>query len=153
MLAATERMSHVEVPQPARKRSQQTIAKSDDNGKPKGTLCFGLSGKTCDWCAKMKQGCEKSSKGSGKRAQAGASIARATKAPKAGTSKRAHDDIVIIVVEVVEGRTCGKGKAPVHGGFDDKTATDISQALGMVRAEAMAAHAANLCLQVRCRNR
>ncbi|KAI6140163.1 hypothetical protein BKA82DRAFT_31262 [Pisolithus tinctorius] len=94
VLAAMERMSHVEVPQPARKQSRQTIVESDDDGKPKvtvppgqvlhavpcvrctikGTPCFGLSGKTCDWCMKMKQGCEKSSKGSGKRAQAGTSI-------------------------------------------------------------------------------
>ncbi|KIN99091.1 hypothetical protein M404DRAFT_30706 [Pisolithus tinctorius Marx 270] len=166
--AAMERMSHMEVPQPARKRSRQTIAESDDNGKPKvtvppgqvlhavpcmrctikGTPCFGPSGKMCNWCVKMKQGCKKSSKGSGKRPQAGASIACATKAPKASTSKQAHDNDDNDVMEVVKGRTCGKGKAPVRGGFDDKTATDISQALGMVRAEAMAAHAANLHLQV-----
>ncbi|KIO11463.1 hypothetical protein M404DRAFT_20142 [Pisolithus tinctorius Marx 270] len=164
MPAATERMSHVEVPQLAHK----TITESDDDGKPKVTVppgqvlhavpcvqctvkgmpCFGPSGKMCDWCVKMKQGCEKSGKGSGKRAQAGASIARATKAPKAGTSKQAHDDDNDDVVEVVEGRTCRKGKAPVRGGFDDKTAVDISQALRMVRAEAMAVHAANLHLQV-----
>ncbi|KIN93753.1 hypothetical protein M404DRAFT_35780 [Pisolithus tinctorius Marx 270] len=162
---ASVRMTHMEVPQPARKCSQQAIAEGDDDDKPKITIppgavlhpvpcawcalkgmsCIGPSGKTCDGCVKMKQRCEKSNKGTGKKAQAGASVARSTKAPRAGPSKRAHDDDV----EVVKTRMCSKGKAPVHGGFDGKTALDISQALGMVRAEAMAAHAANLRLQVR----
>ncbi|KAI6140979.1 hypothetical protein BKA82DRAFT_32705 [Pisolithus tinctorius] len=94
----------------------------------------------------MKQGCEKSNKGTGKKAQAGASVAWLTKALKAGPSKWAHNDDNM---EVVETCTHGKGKAPVHGGLDGKTASDISQALGMVRAKAKAAHAANLRLQVR----
>ncbi|KIO01181.1 hypothetical protein M404DRAFT_28909 [Pisolithus tinctorius Marx 270] len=164
---ASVRMTHVEVPQPARKRSRQAVAEGDDDDKPKITIppgavlhpvpcarcalkgmsCIGPSGKTCDGCVKMKQRCEKSNKGTGKKAQAGASVARSTKAPKAGPSKRAHDDDDDM--EVVETHTRGKGKAPVRGGFDGKTASDISQALGMVRAEAVAAHAANLRLQVR----
>ncbi|KIO03193.1 hypothetical protein M404DRAFT_27180 [Pisolithus tinctorius Marx 270] len=168
VLAVTERMSHVEVPQPAHK----TITESNDDGKRKVTVppgqvlhmvpcagcsvkgmpCFGLSGKTCDWCMKMKQGCEKSNKGAGKRVQAGASIGavHSTKAPKAGPSKQALDDNDDDDnMEVVETHAHGKGKAPVCGGLDGKTASGISQALGMVRAEAMAAHAANLHLQVR----
>ncbi|KIO02898.1 hypothetical protein M404DRAFT_27510 [Pisolithus tinctorius Marx 270] len=97
-----ERMSHVEVLQPACKM----IAESIDDGKPK--------------------------------------------APKAGPSKWAHDnDNDNDIMEVVEGKTCRKDKAPVCGGFNGKTTADISQALGMVRAEAMAVHAANLHLQVR----
>ncbi|KIO03828.1 hypothetical protein M404DRAFT_26804 [Pisolithus tinctorius Marx 270] len=168
---ASVRMTHVEVPQPARKRSRQAVAEGDDDDKPKitvppravlhpvpcarcaleGMSCIGPSGKTCDGCVKMKQRCEKSNKGTGKKAQAGASVARSTKAPKAGPSKRAHDDDDDDDddVEVVETRARGKGKVPVRGGFDGKTASDISQALGMVRAEAVAAHAANLRLQVR----
>ncbi|KIN97274.1 hypothetical protein M404DRAFT_32492 [Pisolithus tinctorius Marx 270] len=163
---ASVRMTHVEVPQLAHKRSQQAVTEGDDDDKPKITIppgavlhpvpctwctlkgmsCIGPSGKTCDGCVKMKQRCEKSNKGTGKKAQAGASVARSTKAPKAGPSKWAHNDNDDM--EVVETCTRGKGKAPVHGGFDGKTASDISQALGMVRAEAMAAHAANLRLQV-----
>ncbi|KIO04275.1 hypothetical protein M404DRAFT_26465 [Pisolithus tinctorius Marx 270] len=167
--AVTERMSHVEVLQPACKQSRQMITESDNDGKHKvtvppgqvlhavpcahcsvkGTPCFRPSGKTCDWCMKMKQGCEKSSKGAGKRAQAGASITRLTKAPKAGPSKWAlDDDDDDDDVEVVETHAHSKGKAPVCGGLDGKTTSDISQALGMVRAEAVAAHAANLRLQV-----
>ncbi|KAI6157171.1 hypothetical protein BKA82DRAFT_4346259 [Pisolithus tinctorius] len=137
------KMSHVEVPQLAHK----TVTRSDNELQPKVLVPPGS--KTCDGCAKMKQGCEKSNKeGGGKSAQAGASVACATKAPKAGTSKWAHDDDDNDVMEVVEGKTCGKGKAPVHGGFNDKTTLDILQALGMVRAEAVAVHAANLHLQV-----
>ncbi|KAI6003173.1 hypothetical protein F5J12DRAFT_783617 [Pisolithus orientalis] len=100
----------------------------------------------CNECAKMKQGCKKSSKGAGKRAQAGASVGavQLTKALKARPSKWAHNDDV----EVVETHACGKGKAPVHGGFDGKTTLDILQALRMVRAKAVAVHAANLRLQV-----
>ncbi|KIN96820.1 hypothetical protein M404DRAFT_32858 [Pisolithus tinctorius Marx 270] len=145
MLVVMERMLHVEVLQPACK----TIAESDDDGKPKGTPCFRPSSKTCDWCVKMKQGCEKSNKGVGKKVQAGASVVRSTKAPKAGPSKQAHnDDDKDDDVEVVKTCAHSKGKAPVCGRFDGKTASDISQALGMVRAEAVAAHAANLRLQV-----
>ncbi|KIO00484.1 hypothetical protein M404DRAFT_29619 [Pisolithus tinctorius Marx 270] len=150
------KMSHVEVPQPARKRSRQTIAESEDEAGPRVTIppgsvlhkvpcarcsvknavCFGLEGRTCDGCTRMKQGCEKSTKAAGKRA------------PKAGPSKRAHDDDDDIV-EVVESRTRGKGKISGRSAVSNKTATDLSQALAMVRAEAVAAHAANLRLQVR----
>ncbi|KAI6139056.1 hypothetical protein BKA82DRAFT_26491 [Pisolithus tinctorius] len=35
---AMERMSHVEVPQPVHKRSQQAIAEGEDDGKPKVTI-------------------------------------------------------------------------------------------------------------------
>ncbi|KAI6155652.1 hypothetical protein BKA82DRAFT_17482 [Pisolithus tinctorius] len=88
----------------------------------------------------MKQGCEKSNKGVGKRVQAGALIVHSTKAPKASPSKRAlNDDDDDDDMEVVETHVCGKGKAPVCGGLDGKTTSDILQALGMVRAEAMAA--------------
>ncbi|KAI6002353.1 hypothetical protein F5J12DRAFT_894095 [Pisolithus orientalis] len=68
-----------------------------------------------------------------------------TKAPKASPSKWAHGDDIM---EVVKGKTHRKGKAPVHGRFDGKTAMDILQALRMVRAKAVAAHVANLHLQV-----
>ncbi|KAI6012802.1 hypothetical protein F5J12DRAFT_781660 [Pisolithus orientalis] len=159
---AMERMMHVEVPQLAHK----AVAGGDDDDRPKisippgsvlhvvpcaqctikGMPCIGPSSKMCDRCTKMKQGCEKSSKGAGKRLQAGASTgaAQSTKVLKASPSKWAHDNDV----EVVETHACGKGKAPMHGGVDEKTATGLSQALGLVRAEAMAAHVANLHLQV-----
>ncbi|KAI6143992.1 hypothetical protein BKA82DRAFT_32424 [Pisolithus tinctorius] len=162
---ASIRMTHVEVPQLACKRSRQAVTEGNDDDKLKITIplgsvlhvvpcaqcalkgmsCTGPSSKTCDGCVKMKQRCEKSNKGTGKKVQAGAS------APKAGPSKQAHndDDDDDNDVEVVETCACGKGKVPVHGGFDGKTASDISQALGMVRAEAVAVHAANLRLQVR----
>ncbi|KIN96811.1 hypothetical protein M404DRAFT_32950 [Pisolithus tinctorius Marx 270] len=112
---------------PAHKQSQQTIAERNDDNKPKG--------------------CKKSSKVVGKKAQAGASVAQLMKASKAGPSKWAHDDNNNSV-EVVKTHGHGKGKVPVHGGVDEKTAMSLSQALGMVRAKAMAAHAANLCLWV-----
>ncbi|KIO04904.1 hypothetical protein M404DRAFT_25990 [Pisolithus tinctorius Marx 270] len=72
----------------------------------------------------------------------------ARKAPKAGPSKWAHDDDNDNIVEVVESRTCGKGKTSGCSVVSNKTATDLSQALAMVRAKAVAAHAANLRLQV-----
>ncbi|KIO08872.1 hypothetical protein M404DRAFT_22687 [Pisolithus tinctorius Marx 270] len=146
------RMSHVEVLQPARKWSRQTIAERDEEpARPKihipatGMIthkepcmqcalkrisCTGMLGKTCDGCVKIKQGCEKSSKAAGKKAQVGASVAQSMKAPKASLSKQGHngnddDDIM----EVVESRA--------H-----------SKALTMVRAEAAALHAATMRLQV-----
>ncbi|KIO01205.1 hypothetical protein M404DRAFT_28930 [Pisolithus tinctorius Marx 270] len=162
------KMSHVEVPQLARKHLRQTIAESEDEAGPRVTIlpgsvlhkvpcarclvknavCFGLEGRTCDGCIRMKQGCEKLTKAAGKRAQAGTSIARSLKAPKAGPSKQAHDDDDDDIVEVVESRTRGKGKTSGCSTVSNKTVTDLSQALAMVRAEAVATHAANLRLQV-----
>ncbi|KIN95849.1 hypothetical protein M404DRAFT_33814 [Pisolithus tinctorius Marx 270] len=66
-----------------------------------------------------------------------------------GPSKWAHDDDDDDIVEVVESRTHGKGKTSGRSAVSNKTATDLSQALATVRAEAVAAHAANLQLQVR----
>ncbi|KIN99754.1 hypothetical protein M404DRAFT_30218 [Pisolithus tinctorius Marx 270] len=168
---ATEKMSHIEVvSQPVHKRSQQTIAESEDEEEPKivvppssilhkvpctrctvkNTACTGLVGRTCNSCARMKQGCEKSMKAAGKKAQAGASIARSSKAAKAGPSKRAaDDDDDDDEVEVVESHTRAKGKAPVHGRLDPKVAADLSQSLRLLRAEAAESHAAYLRLQVR----
>ncbi|KIO02917.1 hypothetical protein M404DRAFT_27533 [Pisolithus tinctorius Marx 270] len=163
------KMSHVEVPQLARKRSWQTIAESEDEAgrrvvilpgsvlhkvlctrcSVKNAVCFGVEGRTCDGCMHMKQGCEKSTKAAGKRAQAGASIGRSSKAPKAGLSKQAHDDDDNDIVEVVESRTRGTGKALVRGGLDGKATAALSRALTMVRAEAAASHAATMHLQVR----
>ncbi|KIN98790.1 hypothetical protein M404DRAFT_31109 [Pisolithus tinctorius Marx 270] len=92
--------------------------------------------------------CKKSTKAVGKWVQAGASIAQSLKAPKAGPSKWAHDDDDDDIVEVVKSRTHGKGKTSRHSMVSNKTMTDLSQALTMVRAEAVATHAANLRLQV-----
>ncbi|KIO00008.1 hypothetical protein M404DRAFT_29840 [Pisolithus tinctorius Marx 270] len=141
-------MSHVEVPQPARKRLRQTIAESENEAGPRVMIPprSVLHKVPCVRCSVKNVGCEKSMKAMGKRAQAGASIARSSKAPKAGPSKRAHDDNI---VEVVESRTCGKGKTSGRSAVSNKTATDLLQALAMVRAEAVATHAANLRLQVR----
>ncbi|KAI5987922.1 hypothetical protein F5J12DRAFT_786992 [Pisolithus orientalis] len=139
------KMSHVEVLQPACKASQhghcpwQTVAESDKepawlkihipamgtvtHKEPcmwctlKGVSCTGTLGKTCNACARIKQGCEKSSKVAGKK------------------------------VQVVESRAHGKGKAPVYGGLDDKTAMALSRALTIVRAKAMASHAATMHLR------
>ncbi|KIO13206.1 hypothetical protein M404DRAFT_18699 [Pisolithus tinctorius Marx 270] len=90
-----EKMSHIEVvSQPVHKRSQQTIVESEDEDEPKivippglilhkvpcarctvkNTACTGPVGHTCNGCAQMKQGCEKSMKAVGKKAQAGASV-------------------------------------------------------------------------------
>ncbi|KIN94528.1 hypothetical protein M404DRAFT_34961 [Pisolithus tinctorius Marx 270] len=162
VLVAMERMLHVEVPQPVHKWSWQAVAEGDDVDKlkisippglvlhmvpctqctVKGMPCIRPSGKTCN-------GCEKSNKGVGKKVQARASVVQLTKAPKASPSKWAHDDNDDDDdMEVVETHVHSKGKVPVHGRFDGKTTSDIFQALGMVRAKAMATHAANLCLQV-----
>ncbi|KIN95159.1 hypothetical protein M404DRAFT_34422 [Pisolithus tinctorius Marx 270] len=145
------KMSHVEVPQPARKRLQQTIAESKDEAGLRVTIPPGsvLHKVPCARCSVKNAGCEKSTKAAGKRAQASASIARSLKAPKASLSKRAHDDDDNDIVEVVESRTRGKGKTSGRSAVSNKTMTDLSQALAMVRAEAVAMHAANLWLQVR----
>ncbi|KIN96035.1 hypothetical protein M404DRAFT_33691 [Pisolithus tinctorius Marx 270] len=146
------RMTHVEVPQLVCKQSQQAIAEGNDDDKPKITIPLGSTERQdMQQVMKMKQRCEKSNKGTGKKVQARASVAQLTKALKAGPSKWAHDndDDNDDDMEVVKTHAHGKGKALVHGRFDGKTALDISQALGMVRAEAMAVHAANLRLQVR----
>ncbi|KAI6003262.1 hypothetical protein F5J12DRAFT_783688 [Pisolithus orientalis] len=161
---AAVKMSHEEVPQPAHKM----IAESNNDGRPqvsippglvlhavpctwctiKGMPCIRPSGKMCNGCMKMKQGCKESSKAGGRKVQTSALVACATKAPKASLSKWAHNDDSDDIVEVVKGKTCGKGKEPVCGRFNGKTTMDISQALGMVRDEAVAAHVANLHLQV-----
>ncbi|KAI5993138.1 hypothetical protein F5J12DRAFT_897063 [Pisolithus orientalis] len=165
------KMSHMEVLQPAHKCSWQTVAKSDKepawpktcipavgmitHKEPcmqctlKGVSCTGMLGKTCNACMRIKQGCEKSSKAAGKKAQAGTSVVQSMKAPKASPSKWGHNnDNDDDIVEVVKSRAHGKGKGLVHGGLDDKTTTALSQALMMVRAEAMASHAATMHLQV-----
>ncbi|KIN93444.1 hypothetical protein M404DRAFT_36110 [Pisolithus tinctorius Marx 270] len=163
---ATEKMSHVEVvSQPVCKRSWQTIAESEDEEEPKiivppgsilhkvpcaccmvkNTACTGPVGHTCNGCTWMKQGCEKSMKAAGKKAQAGAFIAQSSKAAKAGPSKRATDDDE---VEVVESHTCTKGKAPVRGRLDPKVMADLLQSLRLLCAEAAELHAAYLRLQV-----
>ncbi|KIO09540.1 hypothetical protein M404DRAFT_22042 [Pisolithus tinctorius Marx 270] len=120
------KMSHVEVPQPACKRSRQTIAESEDKAGPRVMILPGsvLHKVPCARCLVKNA------------------------APKAGPSKRAHDDNDDDIVEVVESRTCGKGKTSGCSMVSNKTATDLSQALAMVRAEAVAMHAANLQLQV-----
>ncbi|KIO07396.1 hypothetical protein M404DRAFT_23897 [Pisolithus tinctorius Marx 270] len=110
------KMSHVEVPQLARKCLRQTIAESKDEAGPRVTI-------------------------------PPRSVLH--KAPKAGPSKQAHDDNDNDIVEVVESRTHGKGKTSGRSAVSNKTATDLSQALAMVRAKAVAMHAANLRLQVR----
>ncbi|KAI5997660.1 hypothetical protein F5J12DRAFT_895806 [Pisolithus orientalis] len=164
------KMSHVEVLQPAHKWSWQTIAESDEEPTwPKicipatGTIthkepcmqcalkrisCTRTLGKTCDACVKIKQGCEKSSKVAGKKAQVGTSVVQSMKAPKASPLKWGHDNDDDDIVEVVQSRAHGKGKAPVHGGLGDKTAMALSRALTTGRAEAVALHTATMCLQV-----
>ncbi|KIN96145.1 hypothetical protein M404DRAFT_33548 [Pisolithus tinctorius Marx 270] len=143
------KMSHVEVPQPARKHSRQTIAESEDKAGPRVTIPPGsvLHKVPCARCSVKNMGCEKLTKAAGKQAQAGASIGK-SRAPKAGLSKRAHNDNDNDIVEVVESRTCRKGKTSGCSMVSNKTVTDLSQALAMVRAEAVATHAANLWLQV-----
>ncbi|KIN96549.1 hypothetical protein M404DRAFT_33156 [Pisolithus tinctorius Marx 270] len=132
----TEKMSHVEV-------VSCLVRKSEDKDEPKivvppGSIlhkvpctrctvkkmaCIGPVGRTCDGCAQMKQGCEKSTKAAGKKAQAGASVTRASKTAKASLSKRVvDDDDDDDEVEVVESHTCAKGKAPVHSQLDAKVA-------------------------------
>ncbi|KIN96996.1 hypothetical protein M404DRAFT_32730 [Pisolithus tinctorius Marx 270] len=128
----TEKMLHVKVVAwLVRKRSQQTIAESEDKGKPKinvppgsilhkvpcmhclvrNAACMGPASHTCNGCAWMKQRCKKSAKAMGKRVQAGASVAQASKTMKAGPSNRTVDDDDN-KVEVVERYMHVKGKAP-----------------------------------------
>ncbi|KIN99662.1 hypothetical protein M404DRAFT_30327 [Pisolithus tinctorius Marx 270] len=166
----TEKMSHIEVvSHPVRKRSRQMVAESEDEDEPKivippssilhkvpcarctvkKTACIGPIGRTCDGCARMKQGCEKSTKAAGKKAQAGASVARASKTAKASSSKRVVDnDDDDDEVEVVESHMHAKGKAPVRSRLDAKVAADLSQSLRLLRAEAAESQAAYLRLQV-----
>ncbi|KIN93924.1 hypothetical protein M404DRAFT_35593 [Pisolithus tinctorius Marx 270] len=129
VLVVTEKMSHVEV------QSQQTVAESKVEDEPKiivppgsilhkvpctcclvrNAACTGPVGRTCNGCVWMKQRCEKSTKATGKRAQASASVAQASRTVKAGPSKRAIDDYDNDdndKVEVVESHTRMKGKAP-----------------------------------------
>ncbi|KIO03279.1 hypothetical protein M404DRAFT_27249 [Pisolithus tinctorius Marx 270] len=146
------KMSHVEVPQPAHKHLRQTIAESENEAGPRVTIPPGsvLHKVPCARCSVKNMGCEKekSTKATGKQVQAGASIVQSSKAPKAGPSKRAHDDDDDDIMEVVKSRTRRKGKTSGCSMVSNKTTTDLSQALAMVRAEAVAAHAANLRLQV-----
>ncbi|KIO11993.1 hypothetical protein M404DRAFT_19816 [Pisolithus tinctorius Marx 270] len=128
VLVVTEKMSHVEVvAQPVRK----TIAESEDEDKPKINVPPGPTSRMCNGCTWMKQRCKKSTKAAGKRAQAGTSVAQASKTVKAGPSKRTvdnnNDDDKL---EVVESHACVKGKAPVR------------------IAEAAELQATYLCLQV-----
>ncbi|KIN99087.1 hypothetical protein M404DRAFT_30700 [Pisolithus tinctorius Marx 270] len=163
--AATEKMSHVEVVAwPVRK----TVAESEVEDKPKivippgsilhkvpcvcclvrNAVCMGPVSCTCNGCAWMKQRCKKLTKAVGKRAQASASVAQASRAAKAGPSKRAIDDDDD-EVEVVESHTCTKGKAPVHSRLNAKVAADLSQSLRLLQAEAAESQATYLRLQVR----
>ncbi|KIO09323.1 hypothetical protein M404DRAFT_21882 [Pisolithus tinctorius Marx 270] len=165
----TEKMSHVEVvARPVRKRSRQTIAESEDEDEPKinvppssilhkvpctcclvrNTACTGPTGHMCNGCVRMKQRCEKSTKAAGKRVQAGASVAQASRSMKAGPSKRAVDDDND-KVEVVESHTRTKGKAPVRSRLDAKVVANLSQSLRLLRAEAVESQATYLRLQVR----
>ncbi|KIN99724.1 hypothetical protein M404DRAFT_30171 [Pisolithus tinctorius Marx 270] len=162
-LMATAKMSHIEVSTHlVWKHSHQTVAESNDDNWPKvtvppgsilhevpcvqctvkGAQCIGPVGKMCDRCTWMKQGCKKSNKGQG-----AVGKHSATCLAKAGPSKKAaakdKEDI-----EIVETCRHSKGKVPARGGVDKSTAMALSQALTLVRAEAIAAHAANLCLQV-----
>ncbi|KIO08741.1 hypothetical protein M404DRAFT_22583 [Pisolithus tinctorius Marx 270] len=169
--AATEKMSHVEVVScPVRKQSWQTITESKDEDEPKivippgsilhkvlcawctvkKTACIRPVGWTCDGCARMKQGCEKSMKATGKKAQAGTLVARASKTVKASSSKRVVDDNDDDdEVEVVESHMHAKGKAPVHSRLDAKVTADLSQSLRLLHAEAAELQATYLRLQVR----
>ncbi|KAI5997642.1 hypothetical protein F5J12DRAFT_895771 [Pisolithus orientalis] len=133
--AATAKMLHVEVTQPAWKHSQQMITESKDEVEvPKVTIpprlilhkepcihclvknatCMGLVGCTCDGCACMKQGCEKLTKLAGKRAQVGTLTVWSLKTAKAGSCKRVADDNDDDEVEVVKSHMHTKGKALVH---------------------------------------
>ncbi|KIO05523.1 hypothetical protein M404DRAFT_25232 [Pisolithus tinctorius Marx 270] len=144
------KMSHVEVPQLACKHLQQTIAESEDEAGPRVTIPPGsvLHKVPCARCSVKNAGCKKSMKAAGKWAQASASIARSSKAPKAGPSKWVHDDNNDDIVEVVKSRTRRKGKTSGCSAVSNKTVMDLLQALTMVRAKVVAAHTASLQLQV-----
>ncbi|KIO07149.1 hypothetical protein M404DRAFT_24232 [Pisolithus tinctorius Marx 270] len=167
----TEKMSHVEVvARPVRKQLQQTVTESKDKDKLKiivlpssilhkvpcahclvrNAACMGPTSCTCNGCAWMKQRCEKLTKATGKRAQAGASVAQASRTMKAGPSKRAvdnNDDND--EVEVVKSHTHVKGKAPARSWLDAKVVADLSQSLRLLHAEATELQATYLHLQVR----
>ncbi|KIO11725.1 hypothetical protein M404DRAFT_20339 [Pisolithus tinctorius Marx 270] len=158
----TEKMSHVEVvAQPVRK----TVAESEDEDELKivvlpgsilhkvpcahclvrNAACTGPAGRMCNGCMWMKQRCKKSTKATGKRAQAGTSVTQASRSTKASPSKRAIDDDE---VEVVKSHTCAKGKAPVHSQLDTKVMADLLQSLRLLCAKATESQATYLCLQV-----
>ncbi|KAI5988845.1 hypothetical protein F5J12DRAFT_898091 [Pisolithus orientalis] len=111
--AATEKMSHIEVvSHPVWKRSWQTVAESEDKDKPKIIVPPGSI---------LHKGCEKSTKATGKKAQAGTLVTWASKTAKPSLSKRVvDDDDDDNEVEVVKSHTCAKGKAPVHSWLDAK---------------------------------
>ncbi|KIO01106.1 hypothetical protein M404DRAFT_29063 [Pisolithus tinctorius Marx 270] len=83
------KMSHVEVPQLAHKRLQQTIAESRDEAGLRVMIPPGLvlHKVPCARCSVKNAGCEKLMKAMGKRVQASTSIVQSSKAPKAGPSK------------------------------------------------------------------
>ncbi|KIO03684.1 hypothetical protein M404DRAFT_26972 [Pisolithus tinctorius Marx 270] len=159
----TEKMSHVEV---VAWLVRKTIAESEDEGEPKinvppssilhkvpcthclvrNTACTGPAGCTCNGCMQMKQRCKKLTKAAGKRAQAGALVAQASKTAKASPSKRTVDDDD--EVEVVKSHTRMKGKAPVHSRLNARVTADLSQSLRLLRAEAVESQATYLHLQV-----
>ncbi|KIO04378.1 hypothetical protein M404DRAFT_26239 [Pisolithus tinctorius Marx 270] len=150
-----EKMLHIEVvSRLVRKQSQQTIAESEDEDKPKivippSSILHKVQSGTRAMAAQMKQGCEKSMKAAGKKVQAGASVTWSSKAVKAGPSKRATDnDNDNDEVEVVESHTCAKGKALVCGWLDPKVMANLSQSLRLLHVEAAELHAAYLRLQV-----
>ncbi|KIO08763.1 hypothetical protein M404DRAFT_22625 [Pisolithus tinctorius Marx 270] len=163
--AVTEKMLHVEV---VAWLVRKTVAESKDEDEPKivvlpgsilhkvpcvrclvrNAACTGPAGHTCNSCTRMKQRCEKSTKAAGKRAQAGASVAQASRSAKAGPSKRAIDDDDDDEVEVVKSHTHAKGKAPVRSQLNAKVAADLLQSLRLLRAEAVESQAAYLRLQV-----
>ncbi|KIN96365.1 hypothetical protein M404DRAFT_33344 [Pisolithus tinctorius Marx 270] len=163
VLAATEKMLHVKVVSClVRKQSWQTVVESEDEDEPKitippgsilhkvpcthctvkNTACIGLIRRMCNSCMWMRQGCEKSMKATGKKAQTGTPVVWSSRAAKAGPSKRAADDDN--EVEVVESHTRTKGKAPVHSQLDPKVTADLSQSLRLLHAEAAESHAAYL---------
>ncbi|KAI6035328.1 hypothetical protein F5J12DRAFT_778796 [Pisolithus orientalis] len=163
---ATEKMLHVEV---VSRLVQKTVTESKDKDEPKivvppslilhkvlcaqcmvkKTACIGPVGRTCNGCAQMKQGCEKSMKATGKKAQAGTSVVRASKTAKTSLSKRViDDDDDDDEVEVVESHMHAKGKVPVHSQLDAKVMADLSQSLRLLCVEAAESQAAYLCLQV-----
>ncbi|KIO12016.1 hypothetical protein M404DRAFT_19837 [Pisolithus tinctorius Marx 270] len=128
----TEKMLHVEVvSRPVRK----TVAESEDEDEPEIVIPPSsiLHKVLCTWC----MGCKKSTKAAGKKAQAGASVARASKTAKASSSKRVvDDDDDDDKVEVVESHTCAKGKAAVRSQLNAKVRIDqLAEALEKIGVE------------------
>ncbi|KIO00222.1 hypothetical protein M404DRAFT_29825 [Pisolithus tinctorius Marx 270] len=140
-------MSHVKV---VARLVRKTVAESEDEDKlktivlPSSTLhkvpcthclvrnavCMGPVGRMCNGCTWMKQRHEKLTKAMGKRVQAGALVAQASRTTKASPSKMAvDDDDDDDEVEVVESHMCAKGKAPVCSWLDAKVMADLSQLL------------------------